>query len=652
MFDLTTPELPPDSVESGTRPLVAFNARTMSVGEIVRTFVEPPEFGRLRRPVNSLLSGPRGSGKTTMMKMLQPAALELWTSPDAANVSADIPYTGVFVPTDRAWKRQIEPQGRDENLLRPEVTLIGESAFTSHVLREIVSAMRHRVSPLQKGPVSRTRATLADSGVEAQLASNIARVAGIESFEPSLKGIADALTIRISSLQGVQRLLKQGRYSPIPDWAGIECLAAATAAIDLFNRAVNQESHQWAILFDEMELAPTAIVQSLLDAMRGQPQNILMKLSISPVQPELSILNLPYTGVSGQDFELIQLANARQAHAVEIGRRMLLAECQRRDILVHPSKLLGKSVFASSDDGDGGHDRADGSMRSNPYALNSSLWNKYRSLATIDDSFRAWLSAKEVELDKLESLSPTERASKVRKIRNLVVVREHYRKSGAVRRGRKSYSLYTGMDTIVGFCDGNPRLLTALLGQILAPDVIRRDAISIPVQSFAIESVISRFFALIDSAEGVTHKSGGIATLSELVNRIGEALSDRVIQYGFSDNVPLSFSVDRGLSEETLKLLRSGINLGVFVHIPQRSDQRVRSDVGVPLDLANEHFRLSYVLSPYFGLPVRLGRAARLSDLLKQRPHQPRASKANKLSRATGDSDQYVLFLEPRMERR
>ncbi|MFT4394615.1 hypothetical protein ACLTEW_06735 [Gordonia lacunae] len=617
-----------DGVASGTRPLVAFNARSMPVAAIVESFAEPIEFERLRRPVNSLLSGPRGSGKTTMMKMLQPAALELWNTEGALHASSEIPYTGVFIATDRAWKRQIRPKLVDDNPFGPEIDTVAAAAFTTHVLRELTAAMRFRLSLPSQGLVKRPRVVLSDP--EDRLAMSLARVAHFTEFEPSLKGVWEALTVRMSHLREITKSLKEGRNFPIPDWVQVECIGAVCVFVDLFNDAVRDDQHQWALLFDEMELAPTSIVESLLDAMRGLPQNLLLKLSLSPVQPELSALHVPYAAVDGQDFELIRLSYPHQAASIDIGSRMLRESCGRRGLEVRDiAGILGRSVFASGDDGGGGRDRLDNSQSGNPYARNSTLWKKYKRLEKSDPSFSAWLSKNNVQLDGLESLSPVMRAAKLRKIRNLVVVREHYLREENRRRSRKSYELYTGADTLLLLCDGNARMLTALLGELVAVVNPETRRIDVPVQSLAIDHIIRRFFALIDSSEAVKAPSGEIATLNQLIQRIGDEFARHVISDPFSDNMALSFTVDKRVTRSTITLLQVGINVGAFVHVPKKSDTLI------PIDLVGEQFRLSYVLAPYFGLPVRLGRAINLSTLLvrgsrtRQRDIIPRTANAD-----------------------
>ncbi len=86
---------------------------------------------------------------------------------------------------------------------------------------------------------------------------------------------------------------------------------------------------------------------------------------------------------------------------------------------------------------------------------------------------------------------------------------------------------------------------------MLARPELIRGRVPRTVQSQAVASVIGRFFSLIYSAEAVTLKSG-VATLSDLVHNIGQAFADRVVEDKFNDNVPLRFTVDRGVSTPRL----------------------------------------------------------------------------------------------------
>lgn len=55
-----------------------FNAKAMTFREVASTFVSSTKFAELAGRWNALLVGPRGSGKTTLMKMLSVEALRAW----------------------------------------------------------------------------------------------------------------------------------------------------------------------------------------------------------------------------------------------------------------------------------------------------------------------------------------------------------------------------------------------------------------------------------------------------------------------------------------------------------------------------------------------------------------------------------------------
>jgi predicted AAA+ superfamily ATPase len=63
-----------------------YNARMLSPEEIARTFVINDAYRKLLRVEHSILRGPRGTGKTTLLKMLTPRALKEWGDREKYNV--------------------------------------------------------------------------------------------------------------------------------------------------------------------------------------------------------------------------------------------------------------------------------------------------------------------------------------------------------------------------------------------------------------------------------------------------------------------------------------------------------------------------------------------------------------------------------------
>ena len=90
----------------------AFNARWISPEEVARTFVPIPQLNTLVKFQNSLLMGPRGCGKTTLLKMLTRSAQEVLqkerVSKDTQLQAFDTPeFEAIYVPSDVRWSYEL-----------------------------------------------------------------------------------------------------------------------------------------------------------------------------------------------------------------------------------------------------------------------------------------------------------------------------------------------------------------------------------------------------------------------------------------------------------------------------------------------------------------------------------------------------------------
>lgn len=581
------------------RSLTSFNARTYSAIQVAESFVAPEAFFTLINPVHSVLSGPRGSGKTTLLKMLQPEALERWEHADAPSLLSAVEYTGVFVATDRIWKQQLEPESSALDVLVREI--IAESAFATQVCRELAETMAWRAhsKPVEVSHHDRAQLTPAD---ELLLVREISKLLKLRVEVPRIESVVSALVTRFREHGEILRRMREG-LSELPDWLIRDTLGTAEACVRLFNTAVRQPYHQWALLFDEMELAPARVTESVLDAMRGSQSILLYKLSLSPVQPEFARLNMPLAGVPGQDFELIRLSS-QYASAPTFATNLIQAELGKRygdSPSLTPQKVFGPGRFTGSD-------REPDRGRDDPYEKGSPLWKRFETLARTDASFAAWLEKRGVDLNNLGQLSANERAAKVRKIRNIVLLREYYRRPN--RTGRKGHEPYTGAEGIATLVDANPRFLMALLGKALPSELPAQLPLSRSAQSVAIDSVIDRFLSLLRSQPAVEHIDGRKLQVVDLIESIGSELGRRLIQDDFNDNVVTGFQVERRTPQHVVSALQIALNVGAIVHVPNDSGRPI------PASLDGEVFRLSYVLAPRYRLPLRLGEHRGLRSIL------------------------------------
>jgi hypothetical protein len=337
------------------------------------------------------------------------------------------------------------------------------------------------------------------------------------------------------------------------------------------------------------------------------------------------------------------LTFARKREATEFARSLLVAELNRRKLAaISPARLLGVSAFDASDDYDPGvdHEGANnfdstarfasesedaGTIRENVpagwrhrgrrvdvYSPQGPVGRAFVRLANTDPTFASYLARRGIDLEHLELLTPADRAAKLRKVRNLVVVRDFFRSNRGNGRSRKTYALYAGAQSLLSLVDGNPRLLIAMLRQLLPPgSPPPTRPITATQQSAAIESALNRFNALLGTLPGSKLASGEVIAVLDVLDSIGSGLAARIIDAPFSDNAPCAFRVDSDVDAFVIECLGQAANAGAIVHVPARGEAQQLSP-----GLTGEVFRLSYLLAPYYGLPLRLGKEVALSSLL------------------------------------
>jgi len=99
-------------------------------------------------------------------------------------------------------------------------------------------------------------------------------------------------------------------------------------------------------------------------------------------------------------------------------------------------------------------------------------------------------------------------------------------------------------------------------------------------------------------------------SLIEFVNTLGHYFARRTVQEAFPLDPVGSVLVDSGTPREYLELLELGASQGAFVHVETEWKAANLTPRGVRL-------RLSFLLAPYFGLPLRLYDPVSLSAALR-----------------------------------
>jgi energy-coupling factor transporter ATP-binding protein EcfA2 len=611
----------------------SFNARALSAPQVAQSFVPPKAFETLTNSDHTLLVGPRGSGKTTLLKMLQTEALEHWQADTAAYYREKIEFTGVFVPSDNAWHAQLGAA----HIAPPEQNeAIAFSAFTTHILHSLFRAIRYRVHPRASESAIPHRRVEFSQQDEQTLVKRIASAWLLDVELTTFSALDYALAARLAELgrlknhpnpEVVRRHLDDAQF------IHLDFVTGASLAIEVFDDLAGSSGDRWAFLFDELENAPHRIRELLITSLRSVNPLFLFKLSLAPYHGDLPI-GQPEGPLPGQDFDYINLTYPYKRESEQFARRLFEMDIARRARgRIRPEKLLGSSRFDSTDEVGEGNPLAIAA-----YEVGSTLHNTFVRLKDSDPTFDAYLEQTGIDLDRLDDLGPAARAANLRKVRNLVVVREYFRQDESRFRSRKSVGqLYAGASSLFAMVEGNPRLLISMIQQLMEQSADLRRRITRAQQGTAILRAIERFLAYLRTVPGrpiddtSTTSPGSIV---DLLDAVGHYLADEIIRQPFRANAPGAFYVDSEVRPLDLFRVAQAVNAGALIHVPDDAQT-------APLEtLLGKKFRLTYLLAPHYKLPLRLGRAVALSAILKK------ASRPTAASESAQEPDQVELFPE------
>jgi hypothetical protein len=607
----------------------SFNARALNAIDVAKTFVPSQQFDALVKRRHTIVLGPRGSGKTTLLKMLQTQALEHWHHPLAQTYREQVDFTGVFIATDISWGEQIAALG-NRHLDADSHRQLSIATFTTHVLRALVMSMLDRLDPALSGNGFRRVHLPIDA--ENHLTRELCRAWKIEVEVPTLLALKHALSFRLGAIRELASkevlLGLEGRLARLSeiDSLHLHFVQSCSLAIELFDDLTNEQGSKWALMFDELELAPRWIQDELVQALRSTDGRLLFKLALNPYSESELLLSGPLSAAPGQDFDQIPLWYAEKRDAFEfctnLWYQMLdLRKMPQRD----PQKVLGNSYFETS--------ASDWEGQRNAYNITSRIGSRFAELADKDSSFRLYLQNSGIDLESMHLLKGDERAATVRKIAPIVALREFYRRAdreGGNRggeRSRKRAVLYSGADSLFAISEGNPRWFIGIVSKLFDRwDVATNPRIPPAIQAQEQQKAAERFAAMLKTLPTPNNQEGGPLGAYEIVKHAAKYFRKEAVSSDFRAEPPGTFIVDDRVDAEILPSLKQALNSGALVYVPDDDGQLILTS------LRHKRFRIAYLLAPLYGIPIRLGKAIALSAILQgrqmrvRRPQVPRTA--------------------------
>lgn len=591
----------------------SFNARNLTPAEVAQTFVPPAEFQGLVQPTNAVIVGPRGSGKTTLLKMLHQEALEVWDHPVAQAVASVISYSTAFIATDRRWSTQLESLGGGE-LTPAAASEFALAAYTTQVLRALVNAMLARVHR-DEGTVLLRRVGRVEMSrdLESELSTELANSWRLDVRMGSLVAVRQALTQRLVEIRWLAAKRAEDNASVSNqvsrnEWLMLPFLDAAVSGIERFNDAVNEPHRRWALAFDELELAPPAVLTELATAIRAADEHLLFKLALSPGSDLGSSFGSALSASPGHDYREIRLWYPDRGDGESFCRDLWRAALLKRGLYDRdPMAVLGPSYFEPRA-GPTGDDYEPGSK-----------WSElFKEMSARDTTFREYLTKKRIDPEHLNDMVDRDRAADVRKIAPLLPLREFYRQSDrdspekGRRRSRKSPTLYTGASCLFAITEANPRWFKNLFDGLL--DHMSDQRIEPRFQADAVQAMAQRFAALLKTvpAPTIMHR-GAVRGVLGIVREIGARISDDHVVEAFKPEPLATFVIHSDAPDSLLRILEEAANWGAIIYVPDHAEQNLLGS------LKGKRFRIAYSLAPLYGLPVRLGKPMSLKSVFSRR---------------------------------
>lgn len=605
-----------------------FNARDLAPVEVASNFLAPPVFERLLSKVHSILEGPRGSGKTTLLRMLTPEAFSLWREVEPG---LDIDFIGVFVPADVRWAKQLTVRTDRLTSSVAKDTLL-HAVFSVALNLALVETIQSCANLHSKfGDEHPAIFFSLDRASETQVVQALSSVWSLDVPLPSFNGIRLALRKRQHELSAAATQLADGR--PLLEvQAELKYITSTwldnlVTAVESVNDVLNRPNQLWAILLDELEIVPPALLQTIVDALRSTSNKLRFKLALSPTGSDLIPHDQPGSSSHFEDYRPIKLWYESKNDARDFASRLFAASL---------SRMLGNSMTAAELPhalGLSWTHALDEAEQENDSKVEMSLVNTpqmqrlrasaFKSLYDRDESFKNLLDTKGIDPRRPPDRDANPKGTLVRKITQLVLHRAHelesYTIAGGARHrgGQRNQRAYVGFPNLIDLTEGNPRWVLTLSESVVAAHRTTGLPLSTQsAQSNAVRDFVQQMVAKLTVYPTKSAASGRRWTPYDFVKSLGTSISSQLFDGPFKTDPAMSFIIDQAAIDQFGDYIRTAIDLGALVIMRRGGPAPLASAVSAQT-LVGSRVRLTYRLAPQFRLPLLYLKERSISAALK-----------------------------------
>jgi energy-coupling factor transporter ATP-binding protein EcfA2 len=574
-----------------------FNAKYLTYQQVAESFIPNDEFMQLLGNCHTLLMGPRGCGKTTLLKMLSPVALNFLNTKNSKIIKSSINFTAIYIPSDIQWKSQLiflyKHLATEKELIETITNFLITTNIQMALCKTIYSLLGISQSTLKEKVL-----------IEENICRDLISVWDIEkptaaTFD-NIEICLQKRVLKVNSL--ISRIIYHKNIenisSELPQFVFTDFFSIVSIACKIFEKELRfKEDHKWALCFDEIEIAPKFFQIRLLKYLRSVDQKFLFKLTTTPL---VNLENNVIDASQDNDFNAIKLWIHDDTGSVrwrEFCNDLITNRLRRQ---FNNNSLSPAMIF-----GDYNLDEIiqveTGSKLKfiQGTGKGSSVNILFKDLASKDQSFHKFLENRNVDPSDPYSTNADNDKSIFLKYKVSALYRLMYSK-----RTRKAPAIHYGIPYLYDIADGNPRSIIGIVNEIISKNenAISRNNYLIPTnrQSNVILDISKKYFNLVKNhpESTLTVRDEEFNLANDILKVIGNYIYSKLVKENFTKNVLTTFTVDREIDQKVIRLLEHALFLGAIVYLdPVES----LSNTG----LIGKRFRLSYLLTPLFRIPNR-----------------------------------------------
>lgn len=559
--------------------MATFNSRYLSYKQVSEQFIETQNFSRLAKSCHSILMGARGSGKTTMLKMLQPEAVKQY---QYKKPEFDVQFYGIYIPSDRQWSFVLEQFVDADN---PFLKKISRALVNLNVLLAFLETLN---------------VVLKDKNVDESCSYKFCKsLISYWKLDEKTPPLIDFIRLELRGMSiELQNAVTEGNFSfTIPHICTsnfVDCLSQAIDIIDIYYVDYKLK-FQWALCFDEMEIAPEWLKDEIVGLnLRSRDQRLLFKLTTTP---DWEIPQHNYRdATAGNDFDIIKCWNA-DLDNVKDWRHF--CDC------VIESQILEKYHI--------GRNELDDLITINNPDRTFFLEN----LPKVDHGFADFFK-RDYTLDENNKATIMRTSIRSKFYNTLVLAMRYFHYCKENKKVAGMNNTYLGDWLLYNMADGNPRALLNILNEIPSKmEVEGKLRMNIPslgrvVREYskaAVEDRIS-YCALKEVRIGENTVS-----FRELLDMIGFFFQNELLSETYCPMPRTMFAID---NHECLRgFIKVGLESGFIVKVEDKTLYSGRYKLGV--------YRLSYILYPFYGyVSAGIKEVVEMDEILKSKNYEVR----------------------------